>query len=330
MRFSPSHELHILPEEEFTSAMPRIEAMLDACRHSGHVASFDGLALFYEYFLAENSIGTIVVVHGLSEFTKKFYEIAWYFLHQGYNVVLYDQRGHGLSGRLTNSIPLIHVDRFEDYVEDLDTIIHKVVLPAVKDAPLFLFAHSMGGAVATLHMATHPDSPVQKTVLSSPLIAPRTGKVPFWLLRALAHLEARFAGKKAKSCQASEFDPHVCHTPRSPDLSAARFERNLALRRSTVYYQSTPQTAGWNSEVLDLRHILLSRKITDAIQTPTLLLSAGKDSIVRLREQHTFAKRCAACRLYTLENARHSLFTGSEPILAEMLTQTFTFLREPM
>ncbi len=328
MHFSPSHQLHILPEETFAQDMAQVEAVLDACRHSGRIASFDGLELFYEYFLAENSVGTIVVVHGLSEFTKKFYELAWYFLHQGYNVVLYDQRGHGLSGRQTDSLPLIHVDHFDDYVEDLHILLNKVVIPAVGDSPLYLYAHSMGGAVAMLYMAQHPISAVKKTVLSAPLIQPQIGRMPLWMLRMLSRLEAVAKGSKTKSWKAGDFDPDIRYSPRISDLSVARFERNLAYRRSSPYYQSTPQTTGWNCEALSLRHRLLSRKTTGAIRTPTLLLCAEKDSIVQTHEQQLFAERTAACRIHVLTNAKHSLYTANEPVMREMLTQTFTFLRE--
>ena len=117
MRFVPDYTLQILSEEEFPAGIREIERQLDACRHEGYISSFDGTRLHYEYFLAENSVASVVIVHGLSEFTKKFYEVASYLLRQGYNVFLYDQRCHGLSDRLTDRIDLIHVDRYRDYVE---------------------------------------------------------------------------------------------------------------------------------------------------------------------------------------------------------------------
>ena len=79
----------------------------------------------------------MVILHGMSEFTCKHYELAYYLLQQGYNVFLYDQRGHGRSQRLTDRIDLIHVERFSDFVEDLDLFVNNIVLPAA-DKPLYL------------------------------------------------------------------------------------------------------------------------------------------------------------------------------------------------
>ncbi len=323
------HELSIIREEDFKEAITHIEQELNNRRHSGRFASFDGQELFYEYFLAENSIGTVVIVHGLSEFTKKFYELTWYFLSQQYNVMLYDQRGHGLSCRLTDEIPLIHVDRFEDYIDDLHVFIRDVVQPAVGQSPLYLFAHSMGGAVAALYLAKYTDTTVKKAVLSSPLIAPNLGKAPHWVMRTLANLEVIGIGAKSRSCQARDFNPDAKHTSRSADASRARFEYNLNWRRSTVYYQSTPQTTGWNREVLALKNKLLSRRITNNIRVPILMLIAENDTVVRSDVQHTFAKRCAACRSHVIPGAKHALFTSDAPVMTQLLTVTFDFYREP-
>ena len=85
--------------------------------------------------------------HFKPKFTKKYHEFAWYLLNQGYDVFLFDQRCHGLSCRLTDRTDLIHVASFTHYYQDLHCFVQQIVKPATK-LPLYLYAHSMGGAVA--------------------------------------------------------------------------------------------------------------------------------------------------------------------------------------
>ena len=129
MKFQPDYQLHILQEETFDRQMEQILPQLEACRTEGEFSGFDGKKLHYEYFLAQDSRGAVVVVHGLSEFTQKYHEFAYYLLNQGYDVFLYDQRSHGLSCRLTDRTDLIHVDRFSDYRKDLSCFVRSVVRP---------------------------------------------------------------------------------------------------------------------------------------------------------------------------------------------------------
>ncbi len=324
MRFIPDYTLRIIGEEEFPTAIRQVEKQLEPCRNEGYFVTFDGKKIYYEYFLAENSTASIVIVHGLSEFTKKFYEVTSYFLHQGYNVFLYDQRCHGLSDRLTDRIDLIHVDRYDDYAEDLRIFIDTVVTP-VDDKPLYLYSHSMGGAVSLLYLAKYRDK-IQKAVLSAPLIEPVSVDLPRWFICPSVGLAKWFCGRKSKFPLSSEFNPDHPHR-KSADASKNRFEHNLNMRRENPQYQTTPLSFGWNHRTLQLRPRLLSRRITRRIQTPLLLLSAEKDTVVKNEPQHIFAARCPVCTLVTVKDTNHGMLTGTYETLTEHLTRTLDFYR---
>ena len=127
MKFVPNYTLNFIEDADFDRRMAGICQALDDCRVSGYFTGFGNIRIFYEYFLAENSRGSVVMLHGMSEFTRKHYELAYYLLQQGYSVFLYDQRGHGRSERLTDQLDLIHVDRFSDFVEDLQLFLQNIV-----------------------------------------------------------------------------------------------------------------------------------------------------------------------------------------------------------
>lgn len=320
MEFSEREPLEIIKEREFPKKIKEIEETLDKYRVSGYFDGAGNIKIFYEYFLCENARANVVIVHGLSEFTKKYYEATYYFLTQGYNVFLYDQRCHGLSDRLTEKTELIHVDDFEDYVTDLDVYIDEVVLKE-QNKPIFLYAHSMGGAVACLYMRKYGKK-INRAVLSAPMIEPSTGKTPAFLARFFMKREVSKGKAKAQWRFSQEFNPEHPFK-NSSDASEARFNYNLNMRKQNLYYQSTPMTSGWVYNSLILKKRLL--RIAEDISTPMLILSAEMDTVVNNKAQFDFEKKCESCEILTIKNAKHSMLTGGSKIMKKHLNRVFVF-----
>lgn len=323
MRYIPSYQLNIIDEENFATEISAVEDKLGKIINSGSFTAFDGVNIYYEYFLAENSRGNVVIVHGLSEFTKKFYEIIYYTLNQGYNVFIYDQRCHGLSGRLTDERDLLHVDSFSDYVKDLNYFIDEVVLKT-EDKPVYLFAHSMGGAIAALYLAEQKDK-VKRAVLSAPMFEPIVKNVPTVIAREGVRVGRVIFGGKRKFFLSEEFNPetkyHHCY-----GLSEARFRKNMELRCGNEMYQSTPMSFGWVSGSLTVGKKVLSRRVAGKIKTPILIISASEDKMVNNKMQEKFLNKCINCEFKSIEYATHSILSSDEIILSQVLNLTFDFL----
>ena len=308
MKHTPSYQLSILQEATFSEEMATVAAQLAACRQEGSFCGFDGKELYYEYFQVQESRGAIVLVHGLSEFTGKYHEFAWYLLNQGYDVFLYDQRSHGRSCRLTPHLDLIHVGAFSHYRKDLDCFINQVVRKAT-DKPLYLFGHSMGGAVAIQYMAKNPGV-FQKAVLSAPMIEPITGSVSPRVARwGLAAYLLVGAGKK-KFWGSEEFDPDYPFS-RSQDRSFARFRRNMEVRLTDPRLCTTPLTIGWIQQSVSLRGKLTSKRFLKKIRTPVRVLCAEVDRVVSGKAQEDFVKNCPNCQRVVIPESTHSLLWGT-------------------
>ena len=323
MRFVPSYKLNILSEENYAESMHNISKQLEEVRISGKFKSFDGVNLHYEYFLAENSKGNLVIVHGLSEFTLKFYELIYYSLNLGFNVFIYDQRCHGLSDRLTPHRDLLHVRKFKDYVKDLSSFIDKIVLPA-ENKPIYLFAHSMGGGVAALYLAQQDKNSVEKAVLSAPMFEPIVENVSFNMARFSVNIGKIIFGTKNKFFNSKEFNPEVTFK-NIKGLSKARFEYNINLRRENENYQTTPMSFGWVSGSLNISKKILSKKVTEKIKTPILIISANYDEMVNNKPQKEFYNKCKTCSFKNIENATHAILASDNDILSRVLDETFNF-----
>ena len=323
MYLTQERSLQIIPEEEFPAAISQIEEELTHIRREGYFTGEGGAKLYYEYFPARDPVGSVVFVHGLSEFTKKYYEFALYFLNQGYNVFLYDQRGHGRSHRDTDRPELIHINSFDQLAADLNAYIETVVRPA-SPVPLYLYAHSMGGAVGIVYLSKY-GSQVKKAVLTSPLFMPRMNDLPAWPFLITTAIGQVFRGTTAKFVFSGEYEIGKPYHP-VPGDSPGRFRHCLACRDKEPLYRSTPMTLGCTRSTMTLRRRLLRKQVTDAISVPTFMLCADTDTLVRTKYQKQFADRCPACTHEILTGANHAFHTDCNEILEQALKKILSFL----
>ncbi|GIS75006.1 MAG: hypothetical protein CM1200mP12_07250 [Gammaproteobacteria bacterium] len=93
----------------------------------------------------ESNKGTILLQSGRTEFIEKYYEVIQEFIDREFCVVAMDWRGQGLSDRTSNNIRLGHIDSFNEYDKDFETIIEKVY-QHICPRPWIGFGHSMGVA----------------------------------------------------------------------------------------------------------------------------------------------------------------------------------------
>jgi alpha-beta hydrolase superfamily lysophospholipase len=120
------------------------------------------LALFYQSWRPPKSVpkAAVVVVHGLKDHSDRYDGFAQVLVEHGYAVHAFDLRGHGDSAG-----DRVWVDHFDDYLDDVETVMGRV-REREGTRPVFLFGHSMGGAIVTLYALTRGPKP-QGIVLSA-------------------------------------------------------------------------------------------------------------------------------------------------------------------
>ena len=290
------------------------------------VPGFENRSLYCVSWQAERPVGTVFIVHGFTENAFKYSELIWSLLHLGYSVVAYDQRGHGRSWR-ADGIPdesVTHVDRFSDYVEDLQIVYdtYRESMPS----PWFLFAHSMGGAVAALFLERGSHH-IAGAVFSSPMIAPYIRSVPVSLASAIAASACAVGrGKRwpffMKPYSGPEDFASSCAT--DPD----RFAWYDAVKAARHEFRNSVPSYRWSYEAVHVTDQILAAGAPERISCPVILFSAETDFSVEREPQKIFISRVRNGRFVPVSSARHEIYRSVNDVLFPWWRCVITFLNE--
>lgn len=263
-----------------------------------------GLALAARRFLQPDRTtdrGAIVLVSGRTEAMLKYKEVVYDLYRLGWSVYIHDHRGQGESQRepAVQATPEIgHVERFDDYVADLDAWITGEVLPA-GHARVVLWAHSMGGAITARYLQSGRPSVarVQAATLSSPMLA-IVGLVPglsaeLFSCSLLAHAAVALGagsrwhwgggGYQAAAVQDNIYTHSRLRTQRMNDVGTD----------APVTRLGAPSW-GWIARGCDAARA--AREDAGQITTPVMVIIAGSDRIVHNSGAETFCRNLAAAQ----------------------------------
>ncbi len=277
------------------------------------VKGFEDRPIACYQYPAENPRGTVLVLHGFTENACKFSELIYSLLRNVFSVLSCDQRGHGNSWR-REGLPdssLTHVDDFEEYVKDLEILCEKMLkrMPG----PYFIFAHSMGGAVASLFLERHSDV-FKKAVLCAPMIAPNLGGIPP-LAAKLACGVPVLLGRGAKR----SFVSRPYSGPEDFATSCAsgreRFDWYDKIKFSHPEYQNNSPSYRWVLEAVGVTKKLLAPGAPEKIACPVRLYTAEKDGSVLPEPQKAFIARVKNGTRALVPGSKHEIYRSADEAL---------------
>lgn len=260
----------------------------------------------------------IVIVPGRSESYLKYQELAYDLDVLGYDSVIIDHRGQGLSMRLTPNRLQGYVGEFDHYAQDLQQLLNQV-LPAQypqHQQHAHMLAHSMGGAIALRYLQLYPNNVIALS-LSSPMIAISSGGAPAWLAKSLIKTGATinrwlsdipwyFFGQN--DINKTTFDENrLMH-------SAQRFKRFQLLYQDQQELALGGVTFNWLEQAM----INSSKLLIDIakLSLPIQILQAEEEHIVDNDAQYNFCqqlhklneKSCPGGKPIVIPGAYHELF----------------------
>jgi lysophospholipase len=243
------------------------------------------------------------------------------------------------------SDPLLgHVDRFEDYVKDVDRVFHEIV-SKFPDRFRFVLAHSMGGAIAVRYWQSlneaegFPLRKFQAFAVTSPMLElPRSkflvtnagcGQVQIGLGASQAPTQAPYK---------LEID---FKNPQENDTtnSESRFEMGRDIYRREASTRLGPVTNSWVCEAQNASTTILSLG-SKSFATRMLMLTATQDLVVTAEAQRKFCAQTPKCQQRTYADlpvpsvgspprpgsfARHELLMEIDEVRNEALTSVLRF-----
>ncbi len=318
---------YFISEESFSVNMENtVVPFLKERMTENYFEANDGKQIFYRFYKADAPVGNITICHGFTENNEKFFEMCYYFLKMNLNVFSYDHRGHGRSHRHNSHPQVVHIKNFSQYVDDLHTFVKKVIRKEAPSLPMYLFSHSMGGAVAVQYLQTHPDV-FTKAVLSAPMIKAKTAGVPEGIANFAARLFILLGKEKEKVVGYKLFNPEKSYED-SHSTSKARFDYYHKRRIENPLFQTTAPSYRWVSEAIRVSKLNLSEKRNKKVTASVLLCQPEEDSTVFSEYEDIFIKLVPHGKLRKFTDCKHEIYMSIDSTVKEYLDVIEDFLFE--
>ncbi len=273
-------------------------------RSTGLLQSQDGLSLFTRSLRPEAPKRAVLLVHGFAEHSGRYEALMSDFAARGFAAHAFDHRGHGRSEGVR-----CHVDRFERYLDDVETALAELADASTPGPKPLILGHSMGGLIVLALLAQRRPR-LAGAVVSAPALAALAG-LPR-PLRPLLHLAARVAPRLALP---SGLDPNaLC---RDPEVVRRYLEDPLIRLRITLGLAAALQRGAASAAAL-----------AGKIGVPLLLLHGEADSICPVAASRAFFAGVSApgSALRTWPGLRHE--TLNEPEREQVLAAIFDWIEK--
>ncbi len=227
--------------------------------------SWDGAQLFYRAWLPPTTAGqALVLFHRGHEHSGRFEELVDRLDLRDYAVFAWDARGHGRSPGERGWAP-----SFATLVRDADCFVkHLSAQYSIPVENMGVIAHSIGAVLASVWVHDYAP-PIRALVLASPAF-----RVKLYVPFALAFLRLQLKFRKKAFVKSYVRPGMLTHDP----AECESYAKDPLISRSVAV------------NLLVEMHDAATRVMRDAsaISTPTLLLSSGKDYVVKLPPQRRF------------------------------------------
>jgi lysophospholipase len=276
------------------------------------------LRVMFASAATDNPRGSIIFSPGRTEFIEKYFETTADLIERGFNVLMIDPRGQGLSDRLIDDRLKSYIGDFQDYADDMAYVAEQFapLLPR----PHVAMGHSMGGTIV-LQAVLSGVLKADVVVCSAPMLG-------------LFDLETSLMRVAIVALSRLGFDKRNLPFQRQRSGLPIPFQGNKLTsdkeryKSWAAYFQTTPRlrvgqpTYGWiRAAVASMAYV---NRNAPNLKIPGLMLGAGADPIVDPASIERFALS-AGCEYSVIPGALHELFLERDVYRDDALTQMDAF-----
>ncbi len=271
--------------------------------------------------------GTICLVHGRTEFIEKYFETIADFQSRGFNVATFDWRGQGLSDRLVSNHRIGYVDKFDDYLIDLQSFYSQILLPDCPP-PFNLVGHSMGGFVALL-AASRDRMMFDRMFLCAPMVS--IGGLPLGMGAMATLLEgACFVGLGQVPIGPKDDRSPTDKTFPGNTLTSdfTRYMRVVDTYANCPDLEISSPSIRWMAAAFRAMARAGADDFPAKINTPVLMLAAARDGVVSTPAIEQLGLRLRSGRHAVIAHARHEMFMENDDIRGQVFAAFDAFITE--
>lgn len=320
-----SNELYLDDNDYLNEMNNTVLPYINQYFKEGYFNSDGDIKLYYRSYMLPDSKDTIVISHGFTESSLKYQEVIYYFLKSGYSVFALDHRGHGNSSREISDPSLVYIDNFDKYVTDFKAFMDKVVKKEQPNNNLYLYAHSMGGAIGTLFLEEYPNY-FNAAILTTPMLGVNTG-YPEFVSKTISSIYKLINDGRSYAWGQKEYDS----TPNfkaSAGNSKPRYDYYFSNTVNNKNYQTYSPSFAWVNSALKGSAKATEESNLEKIKIPVLLFQAENDDFVLPEDQYLFAEKVNSCEFIFVPNSKHEIYSSDIDILAPYFNTIFNFLNK--
>ena len=286
------------------------------------VAARDGVELSY-HKINQDQKKLVFMMAGRTEAVSKYAEVVYDLKDLGYDFLLLDSRGQGLSERELGDIQKGWVKSYKDYITDIEDLFKELKVKENYSEVVFL-GHSMGAAIGLRYAEVNPGV-FSKVIVNSPMIELKlddkneTVVAMFMRLKILTSDGTDYIPDGGPTTQEYPYENNrVTHSP-------ARFEmaRNLERENSELIMGSA--TVKWVLEGIKMgRKTYKKRK--KLFKTPMLLFQAGIEHFSRYKRQDKICAQHPKCEKVLVKEGKHELLMEKDELRDQVMTKIKAFL----
>lgn len=275
----------------------------------------------FGYASTKDPKATIVCLHGLSEFSEKYFETAHWALKNGYNFYTMDWMGQGKSGRYLSDKNKRHSN---GYINDVLDLAHFIDNHVPHTHPLIMLGHSTGANIGLRYLDMYPGT-FKIAAFTAPLLGIAELKnMPSVLACGMAIIMNSLmwtayvpGGKNWHQDLREGENGHMF----SSDATRAAIHNYWCMKDPALQVGSP--TYRWLHDAI--RSCAYLEK-TSSIKTPTLFALAGDDKIVDNAAARRTITRIENAKTLELPGAQHEILMESDKYRDKFLSAFKDFI----
>jgi len=271
-------------------------------------------------------LGTVLFFPGRGDYIELYGHPVAAFVDAGYNAVVIDWRGHGLSNRIAPNPKMGHVNSFSEYQLDVQAVMTCVdELQLAK--PLYLVGHSMGACIALRSLMDGLE--IEATAFSAPMfgiyMAPyeRIAAWPLtWGLQAIGKGQMYAPGFNDKSYVfRHDFEDNTLTN------SQPEYDRWIMQGTKRPDLHTGGPSMGWLYAALKECAALDKLPSPDI---PCLTFCGNQEETVRVGSIRSRMANWPKGHLEQVLNAKHELFLELPEVRDNVIRQIIAFFQSPL